>query len=638
MHLTKSTFSLRRGLFLLLGALLAASPPGAATAGVLLVEGSMDSQVRISYEQSVTFPDQAGLLKADFVVPTSFASATFRQDVSDHVLEFDPLPQAHERAIDPRGNSVITATWKNPPREVRMRASFTVVTGTGLSTVRTDAPFPPGPPSREAAPYLRPSVDVQSGAPQIVALAARLAEGAKSQAEAVRRVILHTASALRYVNPPPAYDALYSLRTGTGNCQNYSHLAAALLRAMRIPARIVTGFTLSRPFDVPWPRGVYTMKFADGPHSWIEVWFPDLGWVPFDPQKTAFFVASRFVRIESGLDNEETRTDGRLLWRRPAQSRPPVIRTNMTGEFSRDEVKLAGLSMENVGEQLVLQPRVAAAMSGLAGQPEIPAVQPPPKAAPAPRPESAPEPKSEPLPIQSSRPPKAPQPEPKVAPVTPPATVPPPPPAKPERTPEPARRAPARPVRLVFGNTEFPVNVDFASHAALRDLGHGETLALRDYLVESAEYVTTRQRQFAQAFAVDKDMLLSSASLGLHRFGGEGALWLELRRDEDGSPGGVVAVSGLVEADTLAERPGYRWQPFDFGKGVDLDPGVWWLALGWSGDPVVNWFYTYGRPVGPLFGTRWRNALDGDAAPWSGALGFEFTYKIEGKTIPASGS
>ena len=85
--------------------------------------------------------------------------------------------------------------------------------------MRTDAPFPPGPPASEALRYLSPSPDVQSGAPEIVALASRLAKGATTQAEAVRRVVVHTASALRYVNPPPAYDALYSLRTGTGNCQ-----------------------------------------------------------------------------------------------------------------------------------------------------------------------------------------------------------------------------------------------------------------------------------------------------------------------------------------------------------------------------------------------------------------------------------
>ncbi len=599
-----------------------------AAAGVLLVEGAMDSEVRVSYEQHVTFPDPAGLLKADFIVPASFSSATFRQSVSDHVLEFDPLPESHERVIDPRGNAVITATWRNPPGEVRMRASFTVATGIGLATVRTDAPFPPSPPSAEAARYLRATPDVQSEAGEIRALAADLARGAQSQAEAVRRVIVHTASALRYVNPPPAYDALFSLRTGTGNCQNYSHLAAALLRALRIPTRIVNGFTLSRPFDVPWPRGVYTMKFADGPHSWIEVWFPDLGWVPFDPQKTSFFVASRFIRLESGLDNEETRTDGRLVWRRPAQSRPPSIRTSLSSEFSRDQVRLAGLSMQAEGEQLVLQPRVASSLAAL------PEPGPEPAPAPPPAPPKTPAPPPEPGPGTGKPLPKVQPPQPKVQP--PPLSIQPsrPAPAAPRPVPR-----PGLPAVLSFGNVEFPLDVDFAAHAALRDLGGGATEARRDFLVESAEYVTTRQRQFAQAFVAPEPMLLSAAALGLHRFGGEGALWLELCRDAGGAPGEVAAVSALVDAGQLSERPGYRWQEFDFTgqthpDGVRLEPGVWWLALGWSGSPVVNWFYTYGRPVGPAFGTRWRMALDGPAAPWSGALGFEFTYKVHGRTAP----
>ena len=53
---------------------------------------------------------------------------------------------------------------------------------------------------------------------------------------------------------------------------------------------------------------------AQGRHAWIEVYFPDLGWVPFDPQSSELFVSNRFIRVEVGLDNNETEQDGLVRW------------------------------------------------------------------------------------------------------------------------------------------------------------------------------------------------------------------------------------------------------------------------------------------------------------------------------------
>jgi hypothetical protein len=58
-------------------------------------------------------------------------------------------------------------------------------------------------------------------------------------------------------------------------------------------------------------------------------------------------------------------------------------------------------------------------------------------------------------------------------------------------------------------------------------------------------------------------------------------------------------------------------------------PGNYWIALGFSGSPIVNWFYTYGKPVGPAHGTRYKNIFTED---WSGALNYEFNYRLTGLT------
>jgi len=58
-----------------------------------------------------------------------------------------------------------------------------------------------------------------------------------------------------------------------------------------------------------------------------------------------------------------------------------------------------------------------------------------------------------------------------------------------------------------------------------------------------------------------------------------------------------------------------------------MAPGSYWIALGFTGSPIVNWFYTYGKPVGPIDGTRYKSIFDKD---WSGSLSYEFNYRVSG--------
>ena len=64
-----------------------------------------------------------------------------------------------------------------------------------------------------------------------------------------------------------------------GWCEQVASSLVVLARANGIPARLVTGFV---PGERDRVTGAYVVRARDA-HAWAEVWFPEVGWVPFDP-------------------------------------------------------------------------------------------------------------------------------------------------------------------------------------------------------------------------------------------------------------------------------------------------------------------------------------------------------------------
>jgi hypothetical protein len=180
--------------------------------------------------------------------------------------------------------ALLRLTSRSYPREYLPYASFSLPpTGAG-SPVRTVTPPAPGvaPASVaslagaiEASPYAR-----------AFTLARTLAQGAGSSYEVVERVDRFLLTHYRYNERPPA--SAYPLETflfGTagGYCQQFSGAMALLLRMDGIPARIAAGF---EPTVFDEATGEWVVRALDA-HSWVEVYFAGVGWVPFDPTPPA---------------------------------------------------------------------------------------------------------------------------------------------------------------------------------------------------------------------------------------------------------------------------------------------------------------------------------------------------------------
>ncbi|WP_096201847.1 transglutaminase TgpA family protein [Bacillus sp. FJAT-45350] len=77
----------------------------------------------------------------------------------------------------------------------------------------------------------------------------------------------------------------FLFETRRGYCDNFSTSMAVLLRTQGIPTRWVKGFTQGdRIQRLDDGLNVYEVT-NENAHSWVEVYFPEVGWVPFEPTR-----------------------------------------------------------------------------------------------------------------------------------------------------------------------------------------------------------------------------------------------------------------------------------------------------------------------------------------------------------------
>ena len=158
---------------------------------------------------------------------------------------------------------------------------------TGTSVVETSGP--PGPPASPVgweelagfevrdryAELLSPSryVPLTDG---VLAAAAQLDHSLDPMATC-EAVVAMVRERMRYERGTTTVSttAADALEIGSGVCQDFTHVALGLFRALGIPARYVSGYLH------PSSKAEPAQTLAGQSHAWLEAWVGD--WLPFDP-------------------------------------------------------------------------------------------------------------------------------------------------------------------------------------------------------------------------------------------------------------------------------------------------------------------------------------------------------------------
>ena len=134
---------------------------------------------------------------------------------------------------------------------------------------------------------VRPYLQLPEGSDRIARLAREILEQSPSAETVLQKITAiekYLETNYRYsldiepvLSGSPIDDFLF--RQKAGFCEHYATAMTLLLRTLGIPSRFVTGFL---PGEWNEFGNYYTVRQSNA-HAWVEVWFPESGWVPFDP-------------------------------------------------------------------------------------------------------------------------------------------------------------------------------------------------------------------------------------------------------------------------------------------------------------------------------------------------------------------
>jgi transglutaminase-like putative cysteine protease len=133
----------------------------------------------------------------------------------------------------------------------------------------------------------------------------------------------------------------FLFETQRGYCDNFSTSMVVMVRSLGIPARWVKGYTegeYTRQSDSQYR--LYEVS-NNNAHSWVEVFFPEVGWVPFEP--TVGF--SNNIAYEYDLDLEDQEEDQAPLPEKEETPKKPLAP-------QEEEAASSGFSFEDFWEDI----------------------------------------------------------------------------------------------------------------------------------------------------------------------------------------------------------------------------------------------------------------------------------------------
>lgn len=255
-------------------------------------------------------------------------NATIQYDVTNKHLEtHEGTVTISQKSGNPRDNTQKLVEVPNPTLLKMM--SYELSTEVPVLSEKKFLSLPYQYPASIKERYLQLPANLP---PRINELAVKITQNAKTPYEKVRAIesYLRSSGEYKYETkdvPVPAkgqdFVDQFLFETKRGYCDHFSSSMAVMLRTIGIPARWVKGFAPGTDVgSTEDGRRIIEVRNKDA-HSWVEVYFPETGWIPFEattsftsPVRVNYDLNTPQVQQPSPnntqVDKPQDREDGRL--------------------------------------------------------------------------------------------------------------------------------------------------------------------------------------------------------------------------------------------------------------------------------------------------------------------------------------
>jgi len=232
------------------------------------------------------------------------------QIVRNHSLLIDPAPNLRNEGRDAFGNPVVMLDIESPHREFLLHARTTVdIAPISLTDPSASIPWDAldtflngtTPEARieimqyrAPTPLTDPNLDICDYAKVSFSPGRTILDGAVDLSQRIYDAFIFDRTATDISTPIAEV-----FRHRRGVCQDFAHLMLASLRSLRIPARYISGYILTKP-----PLGQPRLQGADASHAWVSVWVGPGGWVALDPTN-GLIVSDEHITFAWGRDYDD---------------------------------------------------------------------------------------------------------------------------------------------------------------------------------------------------------------------------------------------------------------------------------------------------------------------------------------------
>jgi transglutaminase-like putative cysteine protease len=273
---------------------------------ILEVDGEMGSTATVYVKRWFSSYRGTKNLTYKMFFPQQSTEGINTQSISGLRKSFTPFPNDIKEFTDQYGNSGVELTWNKEIRIVQLDLQFSMNSYTNYAPVTSTAPLP-FPIDDAHQIYLTSTSFSPSNEFYINYIGRALTNGLQREIDAVYSIFLWVDRNIRLLGSGEdnqTVDALSVLKRRAGDEKGISNLVSSLLKGIGIPARVVYGISFQKDIVVNTGDRNLVFDLPGSERFWVEVFFPDIGWVGYDPHGMYFGILPHTVKLSVGPDSD----------------------------------------------------------------------------------------------------------------------------------------------------------------------------------------------------------------------------------------------------------------------------------------------------------------------------------------------